>query len=377
MRPVPVVKLLQLNHIKAELKKRIAVGLSGGIDSAVTAAILRRAGHEVCAVTMQLWSGRIKLQPNGSAACFGPGEAEDIAAAQEVAAFLGIPHKVIPLAEEYEEKVLNYYRREYLAGRTPNPCVVCNALIKFGALLPALERFGISCDQLAMGHYARVDYDDRKNMFRLRQGVDTSKDQSYFLHRLNQAQLAKIILPLGTRLKRDVIALAKEWKIPRVTGKKESQDFVESNDHAALFDGRKIRPGPIIDANGKVVGTHRGLIYYTIGQRNGLGISTGQRMYVKEIRANTNTIVGGERNDVLTSQTSLADVHWISGTPPEKEFTCLVRLRYRHAGAQARVTLADNKQANVVFNDPQFAVTPGQAAVFYQNDEVLGGGWIV
>jgi len=359
------------------IKRKIAVGLSGGIDSAVTAALLCRAGHAVHAVTMQLWSGRVKLQPNGSAACFGPGEAGDIAAAQEVAAFLGIPHKVIPLAEEYEQKVLNYYRREYLAGRTPNPCIVCNALIKFGALWDSLERSGLNCDFLAMGHYARIEHDAAAGIFRLRQGIDASKDQSYFLHRLNQAQLAKILLPLGTRLKRDVIALAKEWKIPRVTDKKESQDFVESDDHTALFDGSKIRPGPIMDARGKIIGTHRGLIYYTIGQRDGLGISAGQRMYVKEIRAGDNTIVVGEHNDVLAAETMVDNVHWICGTPPEKDFTCLVRLRYRHTGIQARVTLADKNQARIVFNAPQFAVTPGQAAVFYQGDEVLGGGWIV
>lgn len=358
-------------------KRKIVVGLSGGIDSAVTAALLCREGHEVCAVTMQLWNGRIKLQSNGSAACFGPGEAEDIAAAQEVAAFLGIPHKVIPLAEEYEEKVLNYYRHEYLAGRTPNPCVICNALIKFGALWDALERFGINCDLLAMGHYARIEHDAAAGMFRLRQGFDASKDQSYFLHRLNQQQLARICLPLGARFKRDVIAEAKKLGIPRVTDKKESQDFIESNDHAALFDGNPVRPGPIMDANGKVIGTHRGLIYYTIGQRDGLGISAGQRMYVKEIRAGDNTIVVGEHNDVLATETLVDDVHWISGPPPEKDFICLVRLRYRHTDVLARVTLTDNKQAHIAFNEPQFAVTPGQAAVFYQNDEVLGGGWIV
>ena len=361
-------------------RKRIAVGLSGGIDSAVTAALLLREGHEVCAVTMQFWTGRIKLQPNGRAACFGPGEAEDIDAARDVASFLGIPHKVIPLAEEYEEKVLNYYRREYLAGRTPNPCIVCNALVKFGALWDSLERFGINCDWLAMGHYAQVDHDAVTGMFRLRQGIDASKDQSYFLHRLNQSQLARILLPLGARLKCDVIAEAKNLGIPRVTDKPESQDFIESDDHAALFDVRKIRPGPIVDADGKVIGTHRGLIHYTIGQRDGLGICAGQRMYVKEIRTDTNTIIIAERDDMFRPEAEVTDVHWIRGTPPEKEgkeFTCLVRLRYRHTGAQAKVTLADEKRARIVFNEPQFAVTPGQAAVFYHDDEVLGGGWIL
>ncbi len=360
--------------------KKIAVGLSGGIDSAVTAALLLRTGHEVCGVTMQFWNGKINFQPNGSAACFGPGEAKDIDAAREVAAFLGIPHKVIPLAEEYEAKVLNYYREEYIAGRTPNPCVVCNALIKFGALWTALERFGVNCDLLAMGHYARVEHDAASGIFRLRQGTDKSKDQSYFLHRLNQQQLARIILPLGERLKRDVISEAKKLNIPRVTDKPESQDFIESNDHTALFAGKPVRPGKIMDTEGKVIGTHRGLIHYTIGQRDGLGVCAGQRMYVKEIRADINSIVIGKRNELLTPETSVKDINWISGKPPGKKaekITCLVRLRYRHTGVQAKVTLTENDRARVVFNEPQFAVTPGQAAVFYIGDEVLGGGWIV
>ena len=358
-------------------KKRIAVGLSGGIDSAVTAAIMLREGHEVCAVTMQFWTGRIKLQPNGRAACFGPGEADDIAAAGEVAKHLGIQHKVIPLAAEYEGKVLNYYRSEYLAGRTPNPCVVCNSLIKFGALWDALERSGLGCDQLAMGHYARVEHDPATGLFRLQQGVDKSKDQSYFLHRLDQAQLARVRLPLGARLKRDVVAEAKKLGLPRVIDKPESQDFIESDDHAALFDAGKIRPGPIVDSAGKVVGTHRGLVHYTIGQRDGLGISAGQRVYVKEIIPATNTIVIGERSDMLLPEASIAEIHWIGKTPPAEKFDCLVRLRYRHAGIQCKVTLAGNKKAKIVFDEPQFAVTPGQAAVFYLGDEVLGGGWIV
>lgn len=356
--------------------RKIAVGLSGGIDSAVTAAILLKEGHDVHAVTMQFWSGRIKLQANGRAACFGPGEKEDIEAAAEVATFLGIPHTVIPLAEEYEQKVLNYYRREYLAGRTPNPCVVCNALIKFGALWDALEKSSLNCDRLAMGHYARVEHDAPTGLFRLRQGTDLSKDQSYFLHRLNQAQLARILMPLGPRLKSDVIAEAVKMKLPRVTEKPESQDFIESNDHAALFDGNSVQPGKTVDSEGKNIGTHRGLIHYTIGQRDGLGISAAQRMYVKEIHAATNTLVIAGREKLMEAEATVADIHWISGKTPGNEFTCLVRLRYRHSGVRATVTLEKEKKARIIFNEPQFAVTPGQAAVFYLGDEVLGGGWI-
>jgi tRNA-specific 2-thiouridylase len=357
-------------------KRKIAVGLSGGVDSAVTAALLLRAGHQVCGVTMQFWTGNVKFRSNGSSACFGPREAEDIEAARAVADFLGIPHKVIPLAGEYESKVLNYYRGEYLAGRTPNPCVVCNALIKFGALWEALERSGAACDLLAMGHYARVEHDAASGIFRLRQGIDQSKDQSYFLHRLNQQQLSRIILPLGEKLKRDVICEAKKIKLPRVTERKESQDFIESDDHASLFEGRPVRAGKIMDTEGNQIGSHRGLVHYTIGQRDGLGVCGSQRMYVKEIRSDSNTIVIGKRNELLLSEMSLTGTHWIGRKPPGQEFNGLVRLRYRHPGVQTRVTLQEDNRARAVFSEPQFAVTPGQAAVFYRGDEVLGGGWI-
>ncbi|MDD5483543.1 MAG: tRNA 2-thiouridine(34) synthase MnmA [Kiritimatiellae bacterium] len=356
-------------------KRRIAVGLSGGVDSAVAAALLKRAGYEVLAVTMQLGSGRISFDDKKCSACFGPGQAQEIDAARAAAAYLEIPHAVIPLADEFEDKVLGYYRREYLAGRTPNPCVVCNALIKFGALREAAAKTGFNCGLLATGHYARVDYDARQRLFLLRQGIDPAKDQSYFLHRLNQAQLAAIVFPLGDRLKRDVIAEAKRIGLPRVTEKKESRDFLQKDDHSFLFAGHPGRPGPILDTKGKRIGTHRGIIHYTIGQRSGLGGGAGRR-YVKEIRAKNNTIVIGERNEILALQTSVRDINWIAKKPPAKEFAGLARLRYRQAGVHCQVT-TENSGARVVFDEPQFAVTPGQAAVFYRGDEVLGGGWIV
>ncbi|MCX7007539.1 MAG: tRNA 2-thiouridine(34) synthase MnmA [Kiritimatiellaeota bacterium] len=354
----------------------IAVGMSGGVDSTMAAWLLKQQGHQVLGLTMQIWDGSINLPDAGRSGCYGPGEARDIAAAEAAAKQLGIPHHVIGLTEEYKEWVLDYFRAEYRAGRTPNPCVVCNHRLKFGLLLERAQASGVVFAKFATGHYARVETDATTGLVRLLRGVDPKKDQSYFIARLTQTQLRGLAFPLGAMQKTEVLQLACANGFAEVAAKDESQDFIESEDYSPLFKAGESRPGPIMDTAGKVLGKHRGIIHYTIGQREGLGVASAYRLYVKEIRAATNTIILGQRDEVLTGSCRVADVNWISGTPPPDGTECLARLRYRHTGAAAKLIAEPGGEWRAEFAEPQFAVTPGQAAVFYAGDEVLGGGWI-
>lgn len=351
--------------------------MSGGVDSTMAAWLLKEQGHSVLGLTMQIWDGSISLPDTGRSGCFGPGEARDIEAAQAAAAQLGIPHHVIGLTEEYKEWVLDYFRAEYRAGRTPNPCVVCNHRLKFGLLLERARASGIVFDKFATGHYARVAPAAAGDGVRLLRGVDPKKDQSYFIARLTQTQLRGLAFPLGAMKKTEVLQLARDHGFAEVAKKEESQDFIESDDYSPLFRPGESRPGPIMDTAGKVLGRHRGIIHYTIGQREGLGVASAYRLYVKEIRAATNTIILGQRDEVLSDFCRVADVNWISSTPPPDGVECLARLRYRHTGAAAKLSAEPGGVWRAAFTEPQFAVTPGQAAVFYAGDEVLGGGWIM
>ncbi len=350
--------------------------MSGGVDSTMAAWLLQQQGHRVLGLTMQIWDGSIELPDAGRSGCYGPGEARDIAAAQHAAAQLGIPHHVIGLSAEYKAWVLDYFRAEYRAGRTPNPCVVCNHRLKFGLLLERARTCGLTFDRFATGHYARVESDPATGLVRLLRGVDPRKDQSYFIARLTQAQLGQLVFPLGGLKKTEVCRLARENGFAAVAEKEESQDFIESDDYSPLFQPGESRPGPIMDTAGKVLGKHRGIIHYTVGQREGLGVAAAERLYVKEIRAATNTLVLGRRDEVLSTSCLVSDVNWISGAPPAAGIECLVRLRYRHTGAAAKLTAEAGGVWRADFTEPQFAVTPGQAAVFYVGDEILGGGWI-
>jgi tRNA-specific 2-thiouridylase len=354
----------------------IAVGMSGGVDSTVAAWLLQQAGHTVIGLTMQIWDGAVALPDEGRSGCYGPGEARDLAAARAAAAQLGIQHITVPLAGEYNRCVLDYFREEYRAGRTPNPCVVCNQRMKFGLLLEKARAQGIAFDKFATGHYARIVPDPQNGLFRLLRGVDPQKDQSYFIARLTQAQLGQTLFPLGDLQKPEVVRLARTAGFGDIAAKEESQDFIESEDYSPLFQQHESRPGPITDTAGKILGQHRGIIHYTIGQREGLGVAAAERLYVKEIRAATNTLVLGRREEVLSDSCRVADVNWISGAPPPDGAACLARLRYRHTGAAAKLFAEPGGVWRADFAEPQFAVTPGQAAVFYDGDEVLGGGWI-
>jgi tRNA-specific 2-thiouridylase len=355
----------------------VAVGLSGGVDSAVTAWLLQQQGHRVIGLTMSIWDPSFGAATAKQSGCFGPGEAENLAAARAIAERLGIPHHTMHLAREYGCGVLDPFRAQHLEGRTPNPCALCNPIMKFG-LLPARAREkGIGFDRFATGHYARIVQDGETGLFRLLRGVDPTKEQSYFLARLTQAQLARILFPIGAMAKSEVRETARRAGMGDLTEKPESQDFFEGEDIAALFHGAGTEPGPITDEAGRVLGQHRGIIRYTVGQRDGLGIAVGHKVYVKAIHADTNTLVVAPREGVFSDRCRVNDFHWIAGEPPQPERALTAHLRYRHKGVSVQITFGPHPETfDLLFAEPQFAVTPGQMAVLYDGDEVLGGGWI-
>jgi tRNA-specific 2-thiouridylase len=356
--------------------KRVAVGLSGGVDSTMAALLLVQQGYDVVGITMQIWDDSIEMKSKTHrSGCYGPGEAEDLDYARRAAERLGIRHVTVPLAEEYKHRVLDYFRQEYLSGRTPNPCVVCNRDMKFGLLLEKSRELGLEFDYFATGHYARIQHDEETNCYRLLKGVDPRKDQSYFLAQLDQSVLRRLIFPLGGMTKPEVVALARENGFTDWANRPESQDFIESDDYSPLFKTSDAKPGPIITVDGKVLGQHRGLMFYTVGQREGLGIGgAGEKLYVKELRSRDNTLVVARRDDVMAAACEIKDVRWITAAPSAGE--CEVRLRYRQKAVPCVLELLAVDHVRVRFPTSQFAVTPGQAGVFYRGDEVLGGGWI-
>lgn len=356
----------------------IAVGLSGGVDSSVAAWLLKQHGYRVVGLTMQIWDGSLPLPDEGRSGCYGPGEARDLEAARSLAARLDIPHHVVPLAPEYATEVLDYFRAEYLAGRTPNPCVRCNRAMKFGLLLERARAMGLSFDRFATGHYACVERDAATGRWVLRKAVDTTKDQSYFLSRLGQDQLARVLFPLGGLTKPQVKAIAREIGWPDLADKDESQNFIESKDYGVLFNRDGQSPGPIVDTQGRVLGEHRGIIHYTVGQRKGLGIGgTGDPLYVIRIEACANTIVVGTQAECFSDRLVAGDLNWISlPSAPTEPRRIAARIRQQHREAPARLEALPDGRASVIFETPQMAVTPGQTVVFYDGDRVLGSGII-
>lgn len=343
------------------------MAMSGGVDSSVSAALLLSQGYEVVGVTMRLFD-----PSDGPAACPVP---DDVPDAARVAAKLGIPYEVLDLREEFRQRVIDYFVAEYAAGRTPNPCIRCNSLIKFGLLLSHAEALG--ADLLATGHYVRVTRDQAGGC-ELRTGADPGKDQSYFLFALTPEQLAKTCFPVGMLAKREVRELAASFGLP-VPKEHESQEicFIPDDDYAGFLErnGLQWSPGEIVTGDGRVVGRHRGIHRYTIGQRRGLGIAWKHPLHVVAIDSAANRIHVAGARDLKRSGLTAARSNWIL-PPPATVFTALCRIRYRHAPVPCRVTLLDGDRFEVVFETPQTSVTPGQAAVLYDGDRVLGGGWI-
>ena len=345
---------------------KIAVGMSGGVDSSVAAVLLRNAGHEVVGITMKIWKEGRYLGGSRDA-CFGPGEADDIARADALCRKLGIPYRVFDCSDAYEKAVLDDFRKEYLAGRTPNPCVRCNAFVKFGVLPELARRSGLEFDKFATGHYARVA--DDNGVFRLLKGIDETKDQSYFLYRLTQRQLAGLMFPLGELRKSEVRALAAKFSLDAVD-KPDSQDFY-SGDHAELLETPD-RPGNIVDEYGKVLGIHRGFWHYTIGQRKGLGIAAERPLYVLELNPCRNEVVVGPAERTAVRRLALVQCRWPAEAP---HGDCEVKIRSASKPVPASVE-TDGETAAIEVPSGVCAPAAGPSAVLYRGDEVLGGGII-
>lgn len=344
----------------------IAVAMSGGVDSSVTAALLKQQGHEVIGITMRLFA------PHSS----GAGTAVHDAAL--VAEHLGIPHHVADFAPEFSKLIIGDFIDEYRAGHTPNPCVRCNRYIKFGMLLDKARELG--ADLLATGHYVRKTVDP-DGTCHLRMAEFARKDQSYFLYTLTQQQLRQVIFPLGTVSSKDEVRrMAREFALP-VAEKSDSQEvcFISNDDYVAFLEcsgSLGATDGDIIHLDGRIVGRHQGTHRYTIGQRKGLGIAWSEPLYVTAIDTERNVIIVGEQQHVYAAGLRAENVSWI-GVPEGEEFAVTCKIRYRHHPVGCRVRLVEGDRCEVRFDQPQKAITPGQALVFYRGDEVLGGGRIV
>ena len=343
--------------------KKVLLGMSGGVDSSAAALVLQRAGYAVAGVTLSLQGEKTR-------------RSDAVQDARRVAEKLGIEHRVIDLTEEFDRHVVAPFAADYLAGRTPNPCVACNRHIKFGAMLRYALAEGF--DAVATGHYAVVEQDEagRYQLYR----AQTEKDQSYVLYSLTQQQLAHVLFPLAAYAKDEVRALAGEAGLP-VAQKPDSQEicFVQDNDYASFirrYTGKEPPPGNFIDQAGNVLGTHKGITHYTIGQRKGLGISFGKPMFVTKIDPISNTVTLGENGSQYASSLIAGKVNLISADTLEAPISAQVKVRYQAPPAPARLTPLDNGKIRVDFQEPQRSVTPGQAAVFYDGDLVLGGGII-
>lgn len=350
---------------------RILVGLSGGVDSSTAALILKQLGHEVIGATMSIWGkDGMALKTGHKNACYGPDEVEDIEEARKIAKQLDIPYYVFNCVEQYKKIVLDNFKSEYIQGRTPNPCVWCNALVKFGVLPLMAKENGIEFDKFATGHYARVEKEER---YLLKRGIAPHKDQSYFLYRLKQEQLKNILLPLGTYTKEEIREIAKKNGLD-VAEKPDSQDFYDGDYNELL--GINEKEGNIVDTDGKILGHHKGIWNYTIGQRKGIGISASEPLYVLALNNDTNEVVIGPADKTFKKSLTATNLNWIAFDNPDKEFRAQAKIRSTQQPVDVIVKSLENGKIEVIFDDLQKSIAIGQSVVLYNGDIVLGGGVI-
>lgn len=356
-------------------KKKVVVGMSGGVDSSVAAYLLKEAGYDVIGVTMQIWQKEDNDTVSENGGCCGLSAVED---ARRVAEMLGIPHYVMNFRKEFDEKVIQYFMREYLEGRTPNPCIACNRYVKWESLLERSMKIG--AEYIATGHYARIAKlpNDR---YAVQRSATASKDQTYALYNLTQEQLSRTLMPVGDYEKTHIREIAEEIGLS-VAHKPDSMEicFVPDQDYARFIrenSGCEIPEGNFITTDGKVIGRHKGITHYTVGQRKGLNLSMGRPVFVVEIRPETNEVVIGDGQDVFTDRLICSDLNFMSVPDIDGELTVTAKIRYNHSGTKALVRRIDKDMAEVIFEEPVRAVTPGQAVVFYDGDFVAGGGTII
>ncbi|MBO6088366.1 tRNA 2-thiouridine(34) synthase MnmA [bacterium] len=351
---------------------KILIGLSGGVDSSTAALILKQQGHELIGATMSIWGkDGMAVQSGHKEACYGPDEIENIEEARKIAQQLDIPFYVLNCVEQYEKIVLENFKSEYVQGRTPNPCVWCNAFIKFGALPEMAKQSGIVFDKFATGHYARVEV-DKNGRYLLKRGIAPHKDQSYFLYRLQQEQLKNIILPLGTYTKEEIRNIAKENGL-LAAEKPDSQDFY-GGDYNELL-GLKEKEGNIVDTEGRVLGKHKGIWNYTIGQRKGLGIASTEPLYVLSLNKDTNEVVVGFADKTFKKSLKAVNLNWIAMDKPKNEFRAQAKIRSTQQPTDVLVK-PHGDEIEVIFDDMQKSIATGQSVVLYDGDTVLGGGVI-
>ncbi|MBO5347461.1 MAG: tRNA 2-thiouridine(34) synthase MnmA [Lachnospiraceae bacterium] len=357
-------------------KKTVVVGMSGGVDSSVAAYLLKEQGYHVIGVTMQIWQEEDRCSTEENGGCCGLSAVED---ARRVAEKLGIPYYVMNFRKEFKEKVMDYFVEEYLKGRTPNPCNACNRYIKWEALLNKARAIG--ADYIATGHYAQIKQLDN-GRYVIQNSVTAEKDQTYALYNLTQEQLKATLMPVGAYTKDEIRAIAEKLELP-IAKKPDSQDicFIPDGDYGAFLEREAFErlpgKGKFINNTGQVLGEHKGFTHYTIGQRRGLGVAAGHRIFVTRLDVERNEVVLGEHEELFSTHLTCDHVNWMAIPGIVDPYECIAKIRYAHKGTACILEPMEEGRLKVTFKEPVRAVTPGQAVVFYENDYVLGGGSIL